>query len=72
MKYYYKFLKRNCLNNLTFGRSEGNSGAIVRWGKYLDNGIWITVWKFRRLWFKGWKIQKHYINLGFFTVQWGN
>ncbi len=32
---------------LKLGTSEGNSGAIIRWGKYLDNGLWficLYVW----------------------------
>ena len=57
---------------MKFGPDEGNSGAIIRWGKHLDNGIWITTWKFRRLWFKSWKIRNGYIDLGIIIIQWGN
>jgi len=57
---------------MRLGPEVGNSGAIIRWGTYLDNGIWITTWKFRRLWFKDWKIRKGYIDLGIIVIQWGN
>lgn len=55
---------------MKFGPDEGNSGAIIRWGKYWDNGIWIQ-YRYKRLWFK-WRFRKNYINLGFIRISWGN
>ncbi len=53
------------------GSDIGNSGAIIRWGKYLDNGIWMRKWRFKKIWFK-WKMKKRYTDLGIFVIQWGN
>lgn len=54
-----------------FGRDEGNSGALIRWGKYLDNGIWYRTRRFKKLW-GNWKIMKGYLDCGFFVIQYGN
>ena len=56
---------------MRFGKDKGNLGALIRWGKYLDNGIWIRTWKFRKLWFKP-NFRKNYLNFGFFVIQYGN
>ena len=64
-------IKFKSLNNLTIGPSNGNEGALIRWGKYLDNGIWYRSWKFKNLWF-GCKFKKHYVDLGLICIMWGN
>ena len=53
---------------IKIGIDEGNSGAIIRYGKYLDKGLWIRRWKFRRLWFR-WRIMQGYIDLGILVIQ---
>lgn len=56
---------------MKIGPSSGNSGAIMRWGKSLDNGIWLRLWNFRSLWFQV-KIRRGYIDLGIICIRWGN
>ncbi len=56
---------------MKFGPNEGNSGAMIRWGKYLDNGVWITVWKFRSLWLRR-RFMKGYANFGIIVFRWNN
>lgn len=56
---------------LKIGIDEGNRGAIIRWGKRLDNGIWFRVWRFRSLWLK-WKFRKNYLDFGIFCIHYGN
>jgi len=53
------------------GPDEGNSGAILRWGKCLDNGIWIRGWRFKKLWTQ-WKFRQGYISLGIIVLHYGN
>ena len=53
------------------GADEGNRGAIIRWGRYLDNGIWSRLWRFRKLWFRL-KFIKGYLNFGLFCIHYGN
>ena len=53
------------------GSDEGNSGALLRWGKRFDNGIWFKVWRFRKLWFK-FKFMKNYLDFGIFCIHYGN
>jgi hypothetical protein len=50
-----------------FGTDNGNSGAIIRWGKYLDNGIWFHDFNFKFI-----KFRKNYIDLGFLSIMWSN
>jgi len=57
--------------DMKLGTDEGNSGAIIRWGRYLDNGIWIRRWRFRNLWLQ-WRFRSRYISLGFVLFAWGN
>lgn len=58
---------------MKFGPDDGNSGAIVRWGLHLDNGIWIA-WRY---WYQ-WKflcrvrVRRGYVALGLLSVSWGN
>lgn len=56
---------------MKLGPDGGNSGAIIRWGKYLDNGIWVRTWRFRKLWFK-YRFMYGYFNFGFFVIHWNN
>jgi hypothetical protein len=58
---------------MKFGPDEGNSGAIVRWGKHLDNGVWIAWkhWKSQRL-LKRFRFMRGYIAISLLTVMWGN
>lgn len=49
-----------------WGPNDGNSGAVVRWGERLDNGIWLTA-NWRRF-----RARPGYIALPFVTVMWGN
>lgn len=56
---------------IKFGTDEGNSGAIVRWGKYLDNGIWFRRLRFRRSWFK-YRFMNGYWDFGIIAIHWGN
>ncbi len=50
---------------MRIGPDEGNSGAIIRWGKHLDKGVWLRTWRMRALWtWKHWKLRKRYIDLG--------
>jgi len=52
---------------MKIGSDEGNSGALIRFGKHLDHGIWIRRWRFRKLWLK-WRFMRDYIDLGFFVI----
>lgn len=54
------------------GPSEGNKGAIIRWGKYKDNGVWLLRWKFRDLW--SWKFywKDGWVRLWCFDIHWRN
>ena len=56
---------------IQLGPDEGNSGAIIRWGKTLDNGIWIRRWRHRRLWFN-FRKKKGYLSLGIIVFHLGN
>jgi hypothetical protein len=56
---------------IKIGSDEGNSGAIIRWGKHWDNGIWIRRWKYKKLW-KRFKLRKNYIDLGILQIRWNN
>lgn len=57
--------------NFKIGSDEGNSGAIIRWGRYLDNGIWIRLWRFRKLWFR-YRFIKNSLDFGLFNIHYGN
>jgi len=52
---------------MKIGSDEGNSGALIRFGKHLDHGIWIRRWRFRKLWLK-WRFMRDYIDLGVFVI----
>ena len=52
---------------MMIGPDEGNSGAVIRWGRELDNGVWVRGWKYRNLWFK-WRFLKGYWNFGVFHI----
>lgn len=56
---------------IKFGPSEGNSGAIIRWGNSLDNGVWIA-WKHWKYLYKQFRIRQGYIALSLLSIQWGN
>jgi len=60
-------------DKMTFklGADKGNSGALIRWGKHLDNGIWLRLWNFRKLWTKI-TIREGYIDLGLICIIYGN
>jgi hypothetical protein len=64
-------IKINSDNQIKFGNDNGNSGGIFRYGKYLDNGIWIRTWKFRKLWLQ-WKLQPGYLDFGLFCICYSN
>ena len=36
--------------NIKLGPSSGNSGAVIRFGRHLDRGVWLHTWNFRKLW----------------------
>jgi hypothetical protein len=55
---------------MKIGPDEGNM-AIIRWGKHLDNGIWIRTWKFRRLWSR-WKFKRGYVCFGIVVLHYNN
>jgi hypothetical protein len=61
---------------MKIGPSEGNSGAIVRWGRHLDNGVWFSwrFWSNRNMLtrFRILPLGAKYIAVGLLTVQWGN
>jgi len=61
------------MTKIKIGPDEGNSGAIVRWGRYLDNGVWLA-WKHwcspRML--TRCRIRHGYVALSLLTVSWGN
>lgn len=60
-------VKRGCiLDRLALGPSKGNAGAILRWGKHLDNGLWLCQLPFR------FRIRRGYIALPWLTIMWGN
>ena len=59
------------MKKLQFGKDSGNSGALIRWGRYLNNGVWYRPIKFRKLWFQ-YKIRKGLIDLGLICVHYGN
>jgi len=59
------------LNNLKLGPSEGNRGAVIRWGKHWDNGFWFTPIQYSKLWLRP-KFMRRYIRIGPFNFRWGN
>lgn len=48
---------------VVFGPSEGNSGAVIRWGDGLDCGVWVRGWSKRRLW-RRWRFSPGHLDLG--------
>ena len=48
---------------IKFGPDEGNRTAVIRWGKHLDNGLWLgglsrhKKWLFKRYDHGGWEIR---------------
>ena len=56
---------------MKIGRSEGNDGAVIRWGKHLDNGMWFTQWWCKSLWIKL-RIRYGYVRVGPLLLRWGN
>jgi len=57
---------------IKLGPDNGNSGALIRWGKHLDNGVWFRPWCHRILWTKWNYIPHRYLSLGVVVIQWGN
>lgn len=55
----------------TLGPGEGNRGALIRWGRFLDNGVWLRIRKYRRLWPR-WRFRRGYLDIGFVVIRWGN
>ena len=57
---------------IKLGPDKGNSGAIIRWGADLDNGIWIN-YRRPKLWlYPRWHPKAGYIRLGPLALHWGN
>jgi len=58
---------------MKIGPSEGNSGAIVRWGRHLDNGIWLAWkhWNSRNLLMR-FRVRRGHIAIGLLDIAWGN
>lgn len=58
---------------MKIGPSDGNSGAIVRWGRHLDNGVWLAWkhWSSRNMLTRC-RVERGYVALSLLTVQWGN
>jgi hypothetical protein len=54
---------------MKIGPSEGNSGAIIRWGKHLDNGLWLRKIGKRHT---NWRFRRGYVRLPFATFMFGN
>ena len=57
---------------IKFGPDDGNSGAILRWGSHLDNGVWIAWrhWRSRRMLTRC-RFMRGYIALSLLTISWG-
>ena len=56
------------MGRIKLGPSEGNSGALVRWGRHLDNGLWLTSWRFR---FIRHDNGARYLRFAWFQFSWG-
>lgn len=58
---------------MKFGPDKGNSGAIIRWGRKLDNGVWFA-WKMwnSRNHLTRFTIRRGYVAFGLLDVSWGN
>lgn len=48
---------------MKLGSDEGNTRAIIRFGRYLDKGVWFTLKSIR-----GWKFRRHLIRLWFIDI----
>lgn len=57
---------------IKIGPDEGNSGAIIRWGKYLDNGVWIAWRHWNSRLVKRFRFMRGYIAISLLTISWGN
>lgn len=57
------------IGNIKLGPGEGNSGAVIRFGRHWDKGLWFRLWRFRKLWFR-WRFRPGLIDLGFVVIQW--
>jgi hypothetical protein len=57
---------------MRWGPSEGNSGAIVRWGKHLDNGVWFAWrhWRSKRMLLRL-RVMRKYIAVSLLCIHWG-
>jgi len=51
-----------------FGPDDGNSGALIRWGRCKDCGIWYRGWKHRKLWTR-WRFMNGYANFGLIVIR---
>ena len=58
---------------IKIGPSEGNSGALIRWGKHWDNGVWFSWkhWSSKNLLMR-FRAMKGYLAVSLLTVHWGN
>ena len=58
---------------MTWLSSAGNSGAILRWGNYLDNGVWIDwrYWQSLKMMTR-FKIKHGYLACSILSMRWGN
>lgn len=54
---------------IKLGPSEGNCGALIRFGRCLDKGIWIRTWNFRSLW-TSFRFAPGYLSLGVVCFHW--
>lgn len=52
---------------MKLGPDNGNGGAVIRFGKHLDKGVWLRGWNFRKLWLR-WRIRRNLIDLGIVCV----
>lgn len=59
-------------DHIQVGPSEGNQGAIIRWGKFKDNGIWFIQWKFRDIYRWKFDFEGGHVRLWCFDIHWRN
>ena len=57
---------------IKLGPNGGNGGAVIRWGKHLDNGIWFLPFRYwEKLLFR-FRFMRGYWNFGLFHISFGN
>lgn len=56
--------------NLKLGPSEGNRFALIRFGKYLDRGIWLVHPELREFKLNYRNLHGFYLKLWFIQIRW--